>query len=72
MDGYGRTEDELFSSCLVNLTWETCYEQVGQVPLRGREQRRCFRCCDLKWHKYIYIEICKCLKGEFKGLVFND
>lgn len=29
MDGYGRTEDELFSSCLVNLTWETCYEQVG-------------------------------------------
>lgn len=29
MDGYARTEDELFSSCLLNLTWENCYEQVG-------------------------------------------
>lgn len=29
MDGYARTEDELFSSCLLNLTWESCYEQVG-------------------------------------------
>ncbi|KAM7377405.1 hypothetical protein PAMA_013948 [Pampus argenteus] len=27
MDGYTRTEDELFSSCLLNLTWENCYEQ---------------------------------------------
>ncbi|GLD53679.1 peroxisome proliferator-activated receptor gamma coactivator 1-alpha isoform X1 [Lates japonicus] len=29
MDGYARTEDELFSSCLLNLTWENCYEQVS-------------------------------------------
>ncbi|CAK6952769.1 peroxisome proliferator-activated receptor gamma coactivator 1-alpha isoform X10 [Scomber scombrus] len=28
MDGYARTEDELFSSCLLNLTWENCYEQT--------------------------------------------
>ncbi|KAM7366190.1 hypothetical protein PAMP_015654 [Pampus punctatissimus] len=28
MDGYTRTEDELFSSCLLNLTWENCYEQA--------------------------------------------
>lgn len=29
MDGYALTEDELFSSCLPNLTWENSYEQVG-------------------------------------------
>ncbi|XP_063326168.1 peroxisome proliferator-activated receptor gamma coactivator 1-alpha isoform X6 [Pelmatolapia mariae] len=39
MDGYGRTEDELFSSCLVNLTWETCYEQCA--ALVGEDQPLC-------------------------------
>lgn len=34
MDGYGRSEDELFSSCLLNLTWESCYEQVGRDGTR--------------------------------------
>ncbi|CAB1455950.1 unnamed protein product [Pleuronectes platessa] len=29
MDGYARTEDELFSACLLNLTWESCYEQTS-------------------------------------------
>lgn len=30
MEGYSRAEDELISSaCLLNLTWESCYEQVG-------------------------------------------
>ncbi|XP_032439330.1 peroxisome proliferator-activated receptor gamma coactivator 1-alpha isoform X2 [Xiphophorus hellerii] len=39
MDGYGRTEDELFSSCLLNLTWETCYEQCA--ALVGEDQPLC-------------------------------
>ncbi|XP_070403933.1 peroxisome proliferator-activated receptor gamma coactivator 1-alpha isoform X6 [Nothobranchius furzeri] len=39
MDGYGRTEDELFSSCLLNLTWETCYEQCA--ALLGEDQPLC-------------------------------
>ena len=37
MEGYSRTEDELFSSaCLLNLTWESCYEQVGRGILLAR------------------------------------
>lgn len=37
MDGYSRAEDELISSaCLLNLTWESCYEQVGRGILRTR------------------------------------
>ncbi|XP_078792551.1 peroxisome proliferator-activated receptor gamma coactivator 1-alpha isoform X5 [Oryzias latipes] len=39
MDGYGRTEDELFSSRLLNLTWETCYEQCA--ALVGEDQPLC-------------------------------
>ncbi|XP_040037711.2 peroxisome proliferator-activated receptor gamma coactivator 1-alpha isoform X11 [Gasterosteus aculeatus] len=39
MDGYGRTEDELFSSCLLNLTWENCYEQCA--ALVGEDQPLC-------------------------------
>lgn len=41
MDGYARTEDELFSACLLNLTWENCYEQVGQ------ERKRHWQYCGL-------------------------
>lgn len=35
MEGYSHAEDELISSaCLLNLTWESCYEQVGRrIPL---------------------------------------
>ncbi|XP_033507933.2 peroxisome proliferator-activated receptor gamma coactivator 1-alpha isoform X8 [Epinephelus lanceolatus] len=39
MDGYARTEDELFSSCLLNLTWENCYEQCA--ALVGEDQPLC-------------------------------
>ncbi|XP_069026356.1 LOW QUALITY PROTEIN: peroxisome proliferator-activated receptor gamma coactivator 1-alpha [Embiotoca jacksoni] len=39
MDGYGRTEDELLSPCLINLTWETCYEQCA--ALVGEDQPLC-------------------------------
>ncbi|KAM3857853.1 peroxisome proliferator-activated receptor gamma coactivator 1-alpha [Diretmus argenteus] len=41
MDGYARTEDELFSSssCLLNLTWESCYEQCA--ALVGEDQPLC-------------------------------
>ncbi|XP_038130284.1 peroxisome proliferator-activated receptor gamma coactivator 1-alpha isoform X8 [Cyprinodon tularosa] len=40
MDGYSRTEEELFSSsCLLNLTWETCYEQCA--ALVGEDQPLC-------------------------------
>lgn len=37
MEGCSRTEDELVpSACLLNLTWESCYEQVGRGILRTR------------------------------------
>ncbi|XP_069374946.1 peroxisome proliferator-activated receptor gamma coactivator 1-alpha isoform X8 [Paralichthys olivaceus] len=39
MDGYARTEDELFSACLLNLTWESCYEQCA--ALVGEDQPLC-------------------------------
>ncbi|XP_032400080.1 peroxisome proliferator-activated receptor gamma coactivator 1-alpha isoform X8 [Etheostoma spectabile] len=39
MDGYARTEDESFSSCLLNLTWENCYEQCA--ALVGEDQPFC-------------------------------
>ncbi|XP_058480720.1 peroxisome proliferator-activated receptor gamma coactivator 1-alpha isoform X7 [Solea solea] len=39
MDGCARTEDELFSSCLLNLTWENCYEQCA--ALVGEDQPLC-------------------------------
>ncbi|KAM8748145.1 peroxisome proliferator-activated receptor gamma coactivator 1-alpha isoform 4-T4 [Acanthopagrus schlegelii] len=39
MDGYARTEDELFSPCLLNLTWESCYEQCA--ALVGEDQPLC-------------------------------
>ncbi|XP_056224530.1 peroxisome proliferator-activated receptor gamma coactivator 1-alpha isoform X7 [Seriola aureovittata] len=39
MDGYTRTDDELFSSCLLNLTWENCYEQCA--ALVGEDQPLC-------------------------------
>ncbi|XP_031140830.1 peroxisome proliferator-activated receptor gamma coactivator 1-alpha isoform X7 [Sander lucioperca] len=39
MDGYALTEDELFSSCLLNLTWENCYEQCA--ALVGEDQPLC-------------------------------
>ncbi|XP_073331350.1 peroxisome proliferator-activated receptor gamma coactivator 1-alpha isoform X2 [Pagrus major] len=39
MDGYARTEDELFSPCLLNLTWENCYEQCA--ALVGEDQPLC-------------------------------
>ncbi|XP_034757246.1 peroxisome proliferator-activated receptor gamma coactivator 1-alpha isoform X7 [Etheostoma cragini] len=39
MDGYARTEDESFSSCLMNLTWENCYEQCA--ALVGEDQPFC-------------------------------
>lgn len=28
MDAYGLSDDELFSSCLLNFTWENSFEQV--------------------------------------------
>ncbi|KAF0029384.1 hypothetical protein F2P81_018489 [Scophthalmus maximus] len=34
MDGRARTDDEPFSSCLLNLTWESCYEQEGIVLIQ--------------------------------------
>ncbi|XP_012995920.2 peroxisome proliferator-activated receptor gamma coactivator 1-alpha isoform X2 [Esox lucius] len=39
MDGYALTEDELFSSCLLNLTWENSYEQCA--ALVGEDQPLC-------------------------------
>ncbi|XP_028998927.1 peroxisome proliferator-activated receptor gamma coactivator 1-alpha isoform X9 [Betta splendens] len=39
MDGCARSEDEPFSSCLLNLTWESCYEQCA--ALVGEDQPLC-------------------------------